>query len=54
VSAWGPVTALAAAIVLLHVVGYLAVGVLLVVAGPRRLARLRTWLARAVPATRRG
>lgn len=49
-SGFGPAAALAATIVLLHLVGYLAVGVLLVVGGPRRLGCLRTWLGRAAPA----
>jgi hypothetical protein len=54
VSAWRSAGEVAAAIVLLHVAGYLAAGIVLVVAGRRRRERLRTWLARRVPAAKRG
>lgn len=41
----GAVSLTVSAIVLLHVFGYLALGILLLTLGPRQAARLRAWLA---------
>ena len=42
----GPASFAVAAIVLLHVFGYLALGILLLTLGPKQAERLRAWLRR--------
>jgi hypothetical protein len=42
----GAVSLTVSVIVLLHVFGYLALGFLLLVLGPRQAARLKSWMAR--------
>jgi hypothetical protein len=42
----GTVTTAVALLVLLHVLGYLALGILLLTLGPRQAERLKAWLAR--------